>query len=295
MDTDRIVEASNAHRAAFRVLCVTVSLTDDPHAAARAAADVIRERFGIPPTEHIADLAFVLGSGWSAGTEVVGDRLGECELAQLPGFSAPVVPGHGGKLLLTRTAAAKRALIFTGRTHLYEGRGVEAVVHGVRTAAAAGVHTIVLTNGSGGLNPDWAAGTPVLISDHINLTGATPLRGGSFIDLSEAYSARLRDLARQVWPQLPGGVYCQFHGPQYETPAEVRMAGRLGADLVGMSTALETVAAREAGIDVLGISLVANHAAGISPTPLSHADVTAAGRAAAPRLRSLLSDLAGLL
>ncbi len=274
---------------------MTVSLVDDPHAAARAAACAVRERFNISPDEHVADLAFVLGSGWSAGADAVGDRLAECDLAQLPGFSAPVVAGHGGKLLLLETSTGKRMLIFTGRTHYYEGRGVEAVVHGVRTAAAAGVSAVVLTNGSGGLNPDWEPGTPVLISDHINLTGATPLRGGTFIDLSQAYSARLRDLARRAWPQLPEGVYCQFHGPQYETPAEVRMAGRLGADLVGMSTALETIAAREAGLEVLGISLVTNHAAGISPTPLSHDEVTAAGQAAAPQLRSLLSGLAGLL
>lgn len=276
---------------------MTVSLIDDPQDAARTAADALRDRFGsgTAADDQIADLAFVLGSGWSAAAEDIGETLAECRLGDLPGFSAPVVAGHGGKLLLVRTPAGKRALIFTGRTHYYEGRGPEAVVHGVRTAAAAGVNTLVLTNGCGGINPDWAAGTPVLISDHINMTAATPLRGGTFIDLSEAYSARLRDLARQVVPELPEGVYLQFPGPQYETPAEVRMAQTLGADLVGMSTTLETIAAREAGLEVLGISLVTNQAAGISPTPLSHEEVTAAGRDAAPRLRSLMSNLADVL
>lgn len=221
----------------------------------------------------------------------LGELVDECPLAELPGFSAPVVAGHGGALRLIRTPAGKLAALFTGRTHFYEQRGVAAVVHGVRTAAAAGAGVLVLTNGCGGLNPAWAPGTPVLIADHINLTGATPLVGATFIDLSEAYSRRLRDLARQVDPTLDEGVYCQFSGPQYETPAEVRFAKVIGGDLVGMSTALETIAAREAGLEVLGISLVTNPAAGISPTPLNHAEVVEAGRAAEPRLRSLLGGL----
>ena len=183
------------------------------------------------------------------------------------------------------------AAFFSGRTHYYEGRGVAAVVHGVRTAAAAGAKTLVLTNGCGGLNAEWAPGTPVLLRDHINLTAATPLTGATFIDLTQAYSGRLRDIAHEVDPDLPEGVYAQFPGPQYETPAEVRMAKLLGADLVGMSTTLETIAAREAGLDVLGISLVTNLGAGISATPLDHAEVIAAGKAAEPRLRGLLAGL----
>ena len=168
---------------------------------------------------------------------------------------------------------------------------MEPVVHGVRTAAAAGATAIVLTNGCGGLNPAWLPGTPVLIRDHINLTGATPLRGATFLDLTDAYSPRLRALAREVDPSLEEGVYVQFRGPQYETPAEVRMAAAIGGDLVGMSTTLETIAAREAGMEVLGISLVTNAAAGISPTPLAHAEVIEAGRAAGPRLGALLAGL----
>ena len=264
---------------------------EDPKTTAMNAARTLLERLGLTRL----DLAMVLGSGWSAAADDLGETVGELSLADLPGFSAPAVAGHGGALRAVRTPTGKIAGIFTGRTHFYEGRGVDAVVHGVRTAAACGAEVLVLTNGCGGLNRDWHPGTPVLISDHINLTGATPLRGATFIDLTEAYSRRLRDLARQVDPDLPEGVYVQFRGPAYETPAEVRMAGILGGDLVGMSTTLETVAAREAGLEVLGISLVTNLAAGISATELSHAEVIEAGQQAAPQLRALLAGLAARL
>lgn len=263
----------------------------DPYELAKTSADRLRERLGL---DRI-DLAFVLGSGWSAAADSLGDPIDECELAVLPGFAKPVVAGHGGQLRLVRTSTGKTAAIFTGRTHFYEGRGVAAVAHGVRTAAAAGAKTLVLTNGCGGLNRDWGPGTPVLIRDHLNLTGATPLLGARFVDLTDAYSSRLRQLAQSISPDLPEGVYAQFHGPQYETPAEVQMARILGADLVGMSTTLETIAAREVGMEVLGLSLVTNLAAGISPTPLHHEEVIEAGRAAAPQLRNLLNGLGGVL
>lgn len=263
----------------------------DPKARAAEAVAVLLHRFGVARI----DLAFVLGSGWSAAADRLGEPLGDCPLAELPGFAAPTVAGHGGLLRLARTPNDRLAAVFTGRTHFYEGRGVDAVVHGVRTSAAAGATVLVLTNGCGGLNRDWAAGTPVLIADQLNLTGATPLQGATFLDLTEAYSRRLRAVARDVNPDLPEGVYAQFRGPAYETPAEVRMAGVLGADLVGMSTALETIAAREAGLEVLGISLVTNLAAGISPDPLDHAEVIEAGRQAAPKLTSLLTGLAARL
>lgn len=262
-----------------------------PDQLAQAAAAALRERLGIDRL----DLALVLGSGWSAAADDLGEPLGAMELAELPGFSAPVVAGHGGQLRVVRTPNGRTAAILTGRTHYYENRDPQAVAHGVRTAAAAGAQTLVLTNGCGSLRREWGPGTPVLIADHINLTGATPLRGATFIDLSEAYSARLRELARQVDPSLPEGVYVQFGGPQYETPAEVRMAGVLGGDLVGMSTTLETIAARAAGLEVLGISLATNLAAGISPEPLDHAEVIAAGKQAAPRLAQLLRGLVEVL
>ncbi len=264
-----------------------MSAETDPKSLAAEAAKTILDRFGVASI----DVALVLGSGWSGAASGLGEAIGACELADLPGFAKPVVVGHGGQLLLIRTGTGRTAALFTGRTHFYEGRGVAPVVHGVRTAAAAGAKTIVLTNGCGGLNPAWGPGTPVLIRDHINLTSATPLEGATFIDMTDAYAPHLRALAREVDATLDDGVYVQFRGPQYETPAEVMMARAIGGDLVGMSTTLETVAAREAGMDVLGISLVTNPAAGISPTPLEHAEVIAAGTAAAPRLRGLLAGL----
>ncbi|WP_043535902.1 phosphorylase family protein, partial [Actinomyces polynesiensis] len=150
---------------------------------------------------------------------------------------------------------------------------------------------VVLTNGCGGLNPEWAPGQVVLIRDHINLTATSPLEGATFVDLTDLYSQHLRDLAHEVDATLPEGVYVQFPGPHYETPAEVRMAGIIGGDLVGMSTTLEAIAAREAGMEVLGLSLMTNLAAGISPDPLSHAEVLEAGREAAPRIARLLADI----
>jgi len=174
---------------------------------------------------------------------------------------------------------------------------VRAVVHGVRTAAAAGCTRVVITNGCGGLDPAWSPGTPVLISDHLNLTATSPLEGATFVDLTDLYSSRLRDIARDVEPWLPEGVYAQFPGPHYETPAEVRMARALGADLVGMSTTLEAIAARAAGMEVLGISLVTNLAAGVTAAPsqdaqpLDHTEVLAAGAAAGPRIGALLAEV----
>lgn len=262
-------------------------MTTQPTQLADEAARFLRD------TLHIdaIDIALVLGSGWSSGTEQLGDPLAEIELQRVPGFSKPVVSGHGGRLLVVRTGSGRTAAVFTGRTHFYEGRGTDPVVHGVRTAAAWGAGTLVLTNGCGGLNPEWPPGTVVLLADHINLTGASPLTGATFIDMSEAYSGRLRDVARTVDPDLPEGVYVQFSGPQYETPAEVRMAGILGGDLVGMSTALETIAAREAGLEVLGLSLVTNAAAGLSASQLDHSEVLEAGAAAGPRLAGLLAAI----
>ncbi|GAA1389271.1 purine-nucleoside phosphorylase [Luteococcus peritonei] len=270
---------------------MTTFEVDDPFEAARLAADHVRSELLSPSGIERIDLALVLGSGWNQGVEQLGEELATVALETVPGFSKPVVAGHGGALRLARTANGKVAMVLTGRTHYYEGRGVDPVVHGVRTAAALGATTLVLTNGCGGLDPAWAPGTPVLIRDHINLTGDTPLRGATFIDMGDAYSPRLRALAQEVAGPMPEGVYVQFRGPQYETPAEVRMAGILGGDLVGMSTTLETIAAREAGLEVLGISLVTNAAAGVTEEALDHSDVIAAGREAGPRLTTLLTQL----
>ena len=266
-------------------------MSDDSKKMVREAVEFLSSRFGL---DRI-DLALVLGSGWSAGADQLGEGLGEITLGAVPGFKTPVVKGHGGVLRLVTSAGGRRAAGQTGPPPNYQGPGLAPVVHGVRTIAAWGATTLVLTNGCGGLNPAWAPGTVVLIRDHINLTGATPLRGAAFVDMTEAYSGRLRDLARTVAPGLPEGVYVQFRGPQYETPAEVRMAGLLGGDLVGMSTALETIAAREAGLEVLGLSLVTNAAAGLAEAGLDHAEVLQAGRDAGPRLTSLLAGIVGVL
>ncbi|HEY6794751.1 MAG TPA: purine-nucleoside phosphorylase [Kineosporiaceae bacterium] len=260
----------------------------DPRAVAAAAAARIAELTAA--SRH--DVALVLGSGWAPAGDLLGKTLATFATTELPGFCAPSVAGHSGTIRSVRIGQTdRRALVFGTRTHFYEGRGVRAVVHGVRTAAAAGCRVVVLTNGCGGLHPEWVPGTPVLIRDHINLTSASPLEGATFVDLTDLYSKRLRDLVREAEPNLPDGVYVQFRGPQYETPAEVRMAGILGGDLVGMSTALEAIAAREAGMEVLGISLVTNLAAGISATPLSHTEVIEAGRQAAQRVGGMLAGL----
>ncbi len=231
-----------------------------------------------------------MGSGWLPAVDALGEATAEVSSTDLPGFAPPAVAGHAGKIRSVR-AGDKQLLVFLGRTHFYEGHGVRAVVHGVRTAAAAGCRTVVLTNGCGGLKETWSPGTPVLISDHVNLTATSPIEGAHFVDLTDLYSPRLRELCRQVEPDLDEGVYVQFRGPHYETPAEIRMVRAIGGDLVGMSTTLEAIAAREAGLEVLGISLVTNLAAGISGEPLNHEEVLEAGKAAAARMGALLAAI----
>ena len=253
---------------------------------AQQAADALRERTG--GADH--DVALVMGSGWLPAADALGAADHEIPLAELPGFTAPAVAGHGGTVRSVRLGD-RRLLIFLGRTHYYEGKGVAAVVHGVRTAAAAGVKTLVLTNGCGGLNPAWAPGTPVLISDHINMTATSPLEGANFVDLTDLYSSRLRALCKEADPSLDAGVYVQLPGPHYETPAEIGMVRAIGGDLVGMSTALEAIAARAAGMEILGISLVTNAAAGMTGEPLNHEEVLEAGKAAATRMGALLGDV----
>ena len=261
-------------------------LYDDPKAAAAEAARVLAERTGVP--DH--DVAIVLGSGWGPAAEMVGHTVAEVPTTDLPGFPPPAAVGHAGKIRSV-DADGVRALVFLGRNHLYEGLGVEPVVHPVRTAAAAGCTTLILTNGCGGLDPRWTPGTPVLISDHLNLFGVTPLRGATFIDMTDLYSSRLRAIARDIDPTLTDGVYAQFLGPQYETPAEIGMVRAMGGSLVGMSTVQEAIAAREAGMETLGVSLVTNLAAGMTGEPLSHDEVLAAGAASAERMGGLLAEV----
>lgn len=259
---------------------------------AAAAAAVIRERSDAPTTgEPAVDTAVVLGSGWGQAADLLGETVVDLPADEVPGFRASAVAGHHGRLRVVRTPAGRRVLLVAARTHLYEGHGVDAVAHGVRTAAALGARHVVLTNGCGSLVPEWGPGTAVLLRDHLNLTGATPLRGATFVDLTEAYSPRLRAVAHEVDPSLPEGVYAQMHGPAYETPAEVAMVGVLGGQLVGMSTALETIAARAAGLEVLGLSLVTNHAAGTTGEALDHEEVLQTGRDSAERCGRLLADV----
>lgn len=268
-------------------MSTTDFLNTDPFAAARAAADYIAEETGVD--KH--DVALVLGSGWGGAADLIGETTATLSAEEVPGFHAPAVEGHVGTIRSILTTEGSRALVLGARTHYYEGRGVRAVVHGIRTAAAAGCRTLVLTNGCGGLNENWTPGTPVLIKDHINLTAASPLEGATFVDLTDLYSPRIRGLAREVDASLDEGVYAQFPGPHYETPAEVQYAKRIGADLIGMSTALEAIAGRHAGMEVFGISLVTNLAAGISPEPLSHQEVLESGEAAGPRISALLAGI----
>jgi purine-nucleoside phosphorylase len=260
-------------------------VASDPADLARQAAGVIAERTGVDG--H--DVAVVLGSGWSPAVAALGSPAAVLPQAEIPGFAPPTAVGHSGELLSTRIGV-HRVLVLVGRVHAYEGHDLCHVVHPVRAACAAGVRVVVLTNAAGGLRPDMAVGQPVLISDHLNLTARSPLVGPQFVDLTDAYAPRLRALALEADPGLSEGVYAGLPGPHYETPAEVRMLRTLGADLVGMSTVHETIAARAAGAEVLGVSLVTNLAAGIGGQPLSHAEVLAAGAASAARMGALLAD-----
>jgi purine-nucleoside phosphorylase len=260
--------------------------TDALNEKARQSADAIERITGI--AQH--DVAVILGSGWVPAADLIGTTVSEFSVTEVPHFSAPAVDGHAG-VIRSVDADGIKVLVFLGRTHFYEGKGVDAVTHAVRTAAAAGCHSIVLTNGCGGLDPDWKPGTPVLIKDHINFTGHSPLHGAHFVDLTDLYSSRLRKLCHEVEPDLAEGVYVQFPGPMYETPAEITMVRNMGGTLVGMSTTLEAIVARSLGMEILGLSLVTNAAAGMTGEPLNHEEVLQAGRDAATKMGALLNHV----
>jgi purine-nucleoside phosphorylase len=272
----------------------------DPWRLAADAAEAIGERTGVD--RH--DVLVVLGSGWTPAVERFGEVVAELPMAELPGFPAVGVAGHRGVLRSIRASGGRRLLALMGRVHAYEGHDLAVVVHGVRSAVRAGCSTVVLTNAAGGLRPGMRVGQPVLIADHVNLTGRSPLTGPNapeelgyprFVDMTEAYSRRLRDLAREVDPSLEEGVYAGMSGPQYETPAEIRMLQTLGAHLVGMSTVHEAIAARHAGAEVLGLSLVTNLAAGLGGATLDHQEVLDAGQAAAEAMGDLLAQVVARL
>ncbi len=266
----------------------------NPYESARFAAEELRALTGVDRF----DLAVVLGSGWKEGAGALGEPERVVRASSLPGFAAPTVAGHAGQILSLRVGERRVALL-SGRVHLYEGHSVATVVHPVRTLVEAGARTVILTNGCGGIDPAVAPGSVVAIRDHLNLQGASPMEGEAppegyaprFVDLTDLYSARLRARAHELAPELGEGVYAGFRGPHYETPAEVEMARRMGASLVGMSTVLEAIAARHLGAEVLGLSLVTNFAAGVTSAPLEHEEVLAAGQQAAASLGELLARL----
>ncbi|UOQ57608.1 purine-nucleoside phosphorylase [Leucobacter allii] len=267
-----------------------MSMDQDPTTLAAAAAAAIAERTGVE--RH--DIALTLGSGWGRAADVIGETVAVIPAEEVPGFRAAGIPGHSGTLRSLRLASGKHALIIGARTHLYEGHGVQAVVHGVRTAAAAGAGIMVLTNGAGGIDPAFAVGEAVLINDHINLTAVSPLVGADFVDVTDLYATRLRELARGAEPSLQEGVYVQLPGPHFETPAEIRYLRAIGGQAVGMSTALEAIAARKAGMEVLGFTLITNPAAGMAGA-LNHEEVLEEGKAAEPRLADLLTRVVARL
>ena len=263
-------------------------LYSDPLQAAAIAASEIASRTGM--ASH--DVALVMGSGWVGAVDALGTPSYECNAEEITGFFPPAVEGHSGKV---RSYEIKdgdrtiRALVFLGRTHLYEGKGMEPVVHGVRTAVKAGCKVIILTNACGGINTAYRVGQPVLIRDHISLTAQSPLVGATFVDLTDLYSKRIRAIMKSADSSLQEGIYVHWRGPTYETPAEIHMMRTLGADLVGMSTVPEAIAAHALGAEVLGISLVTNAAAGVTGEKLNHEEVIAAGKAAASSMGELLA------
>jgi len=268
----------------------TELLYKDPLAAAQQAANEIAQRTGFQ--SH--DIALVMGSGWVSAVDALGTPVYECDADEISGFLPPAVEGHSGKV---RSYEIKdgtkiiRALVFLGRTHLYEGKGIEPVVHSVRTAVKAGCKIVILTNACGGINKDYRVGQPVLIRDHISLTATSPLIGANFVDLTDLYSKRIRAIVKQEDASLKEGVYVHWRGPTYETPAEILMMRTMGADLVGMSTVPEAIAAHALGAEVLGISLVTNAAAGVTGEKLNHEEVIAAGKAAADSMGALLKGV----
>lgn len=278
------------------LLDTTPGLRLDPYDEARLAAERIAELTG----RSTHDALVVLGSGWGPAAEAFGEPACAFPMTDLPGFLAPVAEGHLGEVrsydLTGDVEGGLAVLVMMGRTHYFEGHGLRPVVHAVRTAAAAGVRLAVLTNANGSLRPHWELGRPVLIADHLNLAAVSPLEGARFVDLTDAWSRRLREVARELDPDLAEGVYAWLPGPHYETWAEAEWLRRVGADMLGMSTVPEAIAARELGVELVGLSTVTaieGSESGIDPSEV----VAVAERTAArtgPMLRRLVAEgLAG--
>lgn len=261
------------------------SRLDALEAAVRARTDVVPE------------LGIVLGSGLGGLADELEDPV-SIPFADLPGWPAATAPGHAGRLLLG-TLAGRNVVMLQGRFHLYEGNAPGLVIQPVLLFRRLGARAVILTNAAGGLDPTFGPGTLMVISDHMNLTGQNPLMGPNadsigerFTDLTDAWSPRLRsqlhESGRREGVELAEGIYVGLTGPNYETPAEVRMYASMGGHAVGMSTVMECIAARWAGLEVCGISLVTNAGAGYSGEPLTHEEVLAAGAEAGPRFSRVI-------
>lgn len=238
------------------------------------------------------EIVLVLGSGWKQDIHLLGEEVKILDAGKIPGFSKSNISGHSGQISSIKIRhgknAGKNALIIGSRKHFYEDKNVDSATHSIKTSALLGCKKIILTNGCGTTNINWTPGQVVLIKDHINNTGITPLYGANFVDLTNVYSKRIRNALKKVDPSLKEGVYIQFSGPNYETPAEIRMAKILGADLVGMSTVLEAITARAEGIEILGMSLITNMCSGITSQLLSHKEVLEVGKDSSIYTRKLL-------
>lgn len=257
----------------------------------QAAANAISEK-----TAYRPKLALVLGSGLGGFAETL-TKTDLIKYEEIPFFPTSTVPGHAGQLVIQ-----KDVLCMQGRFHFYEGYPMEEVTFPIRVLKSLGVQTIILTNAAGGINPAYSSGDLVLLSDHINFMGTNPLIGPNldefgerFPDLSQCYDVQLITAAKRIGEEnnisLKTGTYMAFSGPSFETPAEIRMAKTLGADAVGMSTVPEAIVAKHCGMAVLGISCITNMAAGITSTPLTHAEVMDASQKAKPKLVLLLTKL----
>jgi purine-nucleoside phosphorylase len=266
----------------------------DPYALAELAATRLAEMSGVG--HH--DVAVVLGTGLADAATGISPVSTRHDLGKLPGFP-PSVVSHQRSEVWSLEVGDLNVLAFLGRLHLYEGYGAMTVAHPVRTAVAAGCGSVIITNASGSLRPEFRPGDLVMIADHLNLTGTSPLAGlptgagypSPFVDLVDAWSPRLRQLAMGVDPSLSEGVYAQVHGPQFETPAEIQMLRTMGADLVGMSSALEGIAARQMGAEVLGLSLVTNMAAGMEVDGVSPESIISCGERQAPNVGRMIGQL----
>ena len=256
----------------------------DPYTLAGQAADRLRTLTGVDRYQAFV----ILGSGWAAAADAFGDAGDVIAMEALPGFIAPVAEGHVNQIRSV-IVDGHSVLVFAGRTHLYEGHGPASVAHAVRTAAAAGCRLGVLTNANGSLREDWSLGTGVLVRDHLNLSGTSPLVGARFIDLTDTWSPRLRRIAQLADPDLLEGVYAILPGPQFETWAEALAFRKLGADILGMSTVLEAIAARELNVELLGVSVVT--AIEGSPDGIDPEQVVAIGADAAKRLAPMIATV----